>query len=319
MARAATRSRSPAAPGDTVLDLGSGGGLDVLLPLVGWAPQRPRVRHRREPADHPDPAAPRRRAGRTTSSSAPGYLEDRPAARRRGRTPLDLQLLVDPVHRQAPRPGRGRPGAAPGRTGSGSTDVLAEPGLAPRAAAPPACSVARPGRPRRSAPAHRTGSTVTSRARRPAPAPPRSPGPTPSPRACPPRSAGHHPADESALRGWPAGSVQPRMSLVMPCATPARARRAARRRNAGPRRWTVGRRLGGRTGPHSRGGARAGPGRSAPARRAGFRLPGIALRARPGRGEAAHGMFATPRLGVRPLGARGVCPGARITETKEFR
>ena len=98
-------------PGETVLDLGSGGGLDVAA--VG-PPGRPGgIAYGLDAS--PDMLTLARanaaQAGVTNARFLHGHIEDIPlpdARRRRDH----LQLRHQPVHRQATRPGRGLPGPA---------------------------------------------------------------------------------------------------------------------------------------------------------------------------------------------------------------
>ena len=97
-------------PGEVVLDLGSGGGIDVLLSRPPRRPHRQGLRHRHDRRDARagarEPAQGRRRERRVPQGRARGH----PAARRLGRRDHQ-QLRRQPLHRQGPRPGRGLPRA----------------------------------------------------------------------------------------------------------------------------------------------------------------------------------------------------------------
>ena len=101
-------------PGEKVLDLGSGGGIDVLLSARRVGPDRLRVRGRHDAGDA-RPRAGQRRQSRSHQRGVPqGHHRAGPAARQRGRR-RDLQLRDQPVARQARGAGRDVPGAHPGR------------------------------------------------------------------------------------------------------------------------------------------------------------------------------------------------------------
>ena len=101
-------------PGEVVLDLGSGGGIDVLLSARRVAPGRHRLRPRHDPGDAgARPAQPGR--GRRRERRVPrGHHRGRSPARRVRRRD-HLQLRRQPVRRQARRVPRGVPRAPAGR------------------------------------------------------------------------------------------------------------------------------------------------------------------------------------------------------------
>ena len=131
--RSAAATRSTVAElraGERVLDLGSGGGIDVLLSArrVGPTGFAYGVDMTDEMLDLARANADR--AGATNVEFRKGTIEDLPLARRLGRR-RHLQLRRQPVHRQAGGPGRGVPGARPTAVGSAS------PTSSPRTTSPP--------------------------------------------------------------------------------------------------------------------------------------------------------------------------------------
>ena len=112
---AATRSPWPTCtPGETVLDLGSGGGIDVLLSARRVGPTG-KVYGLDMTDEMLQLARAQRRQGRRHQRGVPPRPDrGHPAARRVGRRG-DLQLRGQPVHRQARGPRRDRPRAAPRR------------------------------------------------------------------------------------------------------------------------------------------------------------------------------------------------------------
>ena len=113
--------------GDVVLDLGSGGGIDVLLSARRVAPDRHRVRARH---DRRDARARAREPGQGRDREralAQGADRGDPAARRVGRRRA-LQLRDQPLDRQAARAARG--GArAQARRALRVSDVIADPDM----------------------------------------------------------------------------------------------------------------------------------------------------------------------------------------------
>ena len=85
--------------GETVLDLGSGGGIDVLLSARRVGPTGQRVRPRHDRRDARPRSAERRRGGRRERRVPQGLHRGRPAARRERRRD-HLELRDQPVRRQ---------------------------------------------------------------------------------------------------------------------------------------------------------------------------------------------------------------------------
>ena len=245
--------------GERVLDLGSGGGIDVLLSAqrVGPTGRAYRPRHDRRDA-RPRPA--QRGRGRRHQRRVPEAAHrGHPAARGIGRR-RHLQLRHQPRRRQAGRVPRDRPRAAPGRPDRHHRH---------RRRGPP--DARRAGRARLATPAAspaRSPSPSSSRASTASASPTcRSPPPTRSPTAWTAPSSGHASRAVAAVRAvpssppvgsWRSGEwLLRRGRLLLTGRSGGRVRRAGRRgRSDG--RWPAGRgrsrrlaRAGGPDGPRT--------------------------------------------------------------------
>ncbi len=140
--------------GEVVLDLGSGGGIDVLLSARRVGPTRLRLRPRHDRRDA-RAGAPQRGRGRRDERRVPeGPDRGDPPPRRLGRR-RHQQLRHQPVDRQGRRPGRDRPRPATGRPDGRQRCRLGR--------RPDSCRARRPGQLRR---LHRRGAVVRRVSRR---------------------------------------------------------------------------------------------------------------------------------------------------------